>query len=76
MNYTCDACAISKDHDPDKGYVPTGWRFQRIAKRVVLLCDSCSFLCPRDGASPMLLEQLRARGINIEEMDASRKRRR
>ncbi len=65
MNYACDACGASKDHDPSKGHVPTGWRFQRIAKRVVLLCDSCSFLCPRDGASPLLLEQLRARGIDV-----------
>ncbi len=69
MNYTCDACGASKEHDPGKGHVPTGWRFQRIAKRVVLLCDSCSFLCPRDGASPMLLEQLRARGIDVNGAD-------
>ena len=64
MSDTCDACGTSKDHDVSEGHVPPGWRFQRIARQVVILCDSCSFLCPRDGASRMLLEQLRSRGID------------
>ncbi len=74
MDFTCDACGTSKDHDRSSGNVPPGWRYQRVARRVVVLCDSCSFLCPRDAASPMLVEQLRARGINIHGTDAYGKR--
>ncbi len=69
MNYTCDACGSSVDHDVRTGQVPIGWRFQWVGKDVIVLCDACAFLCPRDGASPMLLEQLRARGIEVDEPD-------
>ncbi len=62
MNYTCDACGTSTDHDVGKGPVPLAWRLQWIGRDVVVLCDACSFLCPRGCPSSMLLDMLRARG--------------
>ncbi len=66
MDYTCDACGTSKSHDGSRGKVPLGWRFQWIGKRVVLLCDACGFLSPRDRASSVLMDMLRARGIDVD----------
>ncbi len=50
-----------------QGKVPLGWRFQWIGKRVILLCDACGFLSPRDGASSVLIDMLHARGIDVHE---------
>ncbi len=69
MNHTCDACGTSKEQDASKGRVPLGWRFQWIGKRVVLLCDACGFLCTRNGASSVLVDMLRARGIDVDKPD-------
>jgi hypothetical protein len=71
MNHTCDACGTSADHDASRGHIPPGWRLQRIERRVVTLCDSCSFLCPRDGASPFLLDLLHARGVDVGKPDSA-----
>ncbi len=67
MSYTCDTCGTSKDDDTRSGRVPLGWRFQSIGKRVVLLCDACGFLSPRDRVSPVLEDMLHARDIDVDE---------
>ncbi len=69
MNYSCDACGSSTDHDVRKGQVPLGWRFQWLGRDLIVLCDACGFLCPRDCASTVLLDMLRARGIDVDEPD-------
>ncbi len=69
MNYTCDACGSSAEHDPSKGHLPLGWRLQWIAERMVTLCDACSFLCPPEGPSRLLVDMLRLRGVDVNTPD-------
>lgn len=68
MTYTCDACGLTVEHNPNRGHVPPDWKFQRIGPRVVTLCSSDrQGWNASEGAAPWLLAQLRSRGILADE---------
>jgi len=67
ISFTCSACGETVEHDPARGHVPPEWRMLRIEKTVVLLCATHSH--PgwfREGVSPVLLQMLRARGVDVD----------
>lgn len=68
MHYVCDACGLGVDHDPNEGHVPPEWRFKRIQGHVYMLCGSCGHEGHfRNGLSPVLARDLRARGFHVKD---------